>query len=171
MMTKQKSKSTAGLKLLLIIPLAGLLFFVFSCTQDDTEPQPEESKIETEKAAPVDNFKTSDDLQKEKPIFVVVEEMPLFDGGDINVFRNWVQRNVKYPKVAVENGIQGKVFVMFVVETDGTVSNAEIMRGVDPSLDEEVLRIVNQSPVWQPGKQRDQPVRVKFSITVNFQLQ
>lgn len=170
MMTKRKTRTVAGLKLLLILPLAGLLFFVFSCTQEESNPVFEESRIDTEKAAPEDNFKSVNQFQEEE-IFIVVEDMPLFDGGDINHFRNWVQKRVQYPKIAAENGIQGKVFIMFVVEPDGTVTNVEIIRGVDPSLDNEALRVVNESPVWSPGKQRGTPVRVRFSITVNFQLQ
>lgn len=170
MMTKRKTRSVAGLKLLLILPLTGLLFFVFSCAQEEANPVYEESKIEAEKAAPENNFKSTDKFT-EKEIFIVVEEMPTFQGGDVRKFRDWVQRNVLYPKIAAENGIQGKVFIMFVVEPDGSVTNAEIMRGVDPVLDNEALRVVNESPLWVPGKQRDEAVRVRFSITVNFQLE
>ncbi len=170
MMTKQKTRNVAGLKLLLILPLAGLLFFIFSCSQEDTNPVYEESKIEAEKAAPEDAFKSAEEFS-EQEIFVVVEEMPTFMGGDLNKFREWVQRNVHYPAIAVENGIQGKVFIMFVVEPDGSVTNAEIMRGVDPVLDNESLRVVNESPLWAPGKQSGKTVRVRFAITVNFQLQ
>jgi TonB family protein len=170
MMTKQKTKNVALFKLLLIAPLTALLFFVFSCSQEDKDLVPVENKIETDKVAPVDNFKSGDDLIEEDPIFVVVEDMPTFNGGNINAFREWVQRRVTYPQIAIDNGIQGKVFIMFVVETDGTVTNVNIMRGVDPSLDNEALRVVNESSLWKPGKQRDKPVRVRFSITVNFQL-
>lgn len=108
---------------------------------------------------------------EEEEIFVVVEDMPSFRGGDVNKFRDWVQKRVKYPQIAAENGIQGKVFIMFVVEPDGTVSNVSIMRGVDPALDNEAMRVVKASPKWVAGKQRGAPVRVRFSITVNFQLQ
>ncbi len=171
MMTKQKTRNVAGLKLLLVVPLALLLFFVFSCSQDESElTTPVESEIQTEKVAPEDNFKKSEELVEE-PIFVVVEDMPIFMGGDVNKFREWVQRSVKYPEIAVENGIQGKVYVMFVIEPDGTLTNVEILRGVDPVLDNEVLRVVNESPLWVPGKQNGKIVRVRFSIVVNFQLQ
>jgi len=107
----------------------------------------------------------------EEEIFVVVEDMPTFRGGDVNKFREWVQKRVKYPQIAAENGIQGKVYIMFVVEPDGSVSNVQTMRGVDPALDEEAIKVVQSSPAWAPGKQRGAPVRVRFSITVNFQLQ
>ncbi|MCA1757643.1 MAG: energy transducer TonB [Bacteroidales bacterium] len=108
---------------------------------------------------------------EEEEIFIVVEDMPTFRGGDVNKFREWVQQRVKYPQIAAENGIQGKVYLMFVVEPDGSVSNVSIMRGVDPALDNEAIKVVQSSPKWAPGKQRGAPVRVRFSITVNFQLQ
>jgi len=109
--------------------------------------------------------------EEEEEIFVVVEDMPTFRGGDVNKFREWVQKRVKYPQIAAENGIQGKVYIMFVVEPDGSVSNVSVMRGVDPALDDEAIEVVKSSPAWAPGKQRGAPVRVRFSITVNFQLQ
>ena len=108
---------------------------------------------------------------EEEEIFVVVEDMPTFRGGNVNKFRDWVQKRVRYPQIAAENGIQGKVYIMFVVEPDGTVTNVKIMRGVDPALDNESIRVVKDSPKWVAGKQRGAPVRVRFSITVNFQLQ
>lgn len=114
---------------------------------------------------------TEEQEEEEEEIFVVVEDMPTFRGGDVNKFREWVQQRIKYPQIAAENGIQGKVFIMFVVEPDGSVSNVTIMRGVDPALDQEAQRVVQTSPKWSPGKQRGAPVRVRFSITVNFQLQ
>lgn len=114
---------------------------------------------------------TEEQEEEEEEIFVVVEDMPTFRGGDVNKFREWVQQRIKYPQIAAENGIQGKVFIMFVVEPDGSVSNVTILRGVDPALDNEAKRVVESSPKWAPGKQRGAPVRVRFSITVNFQLQ
>jgi len=114
---------------------------------------------------------SEEEEEEEEEIFVVVEDMPTFRGGDVNKFREWVQQRIKYPQIAAENGIQGKVFIMFVVEPDGSVSNVTILRGVDPALDNEAKRVVESSPKWSPGKQRGAPVRVRFSITVNFQLQ
>ncbi|MBE0676183.1 MAG: energy transducer TonB [Bacteroidales bacterium] len=104
-------------------------------------------------------------------VFMIVEDMPTFRGGDVQRFSNWVKERVKYPQIAQENGIQGKVFIGFIVEADGTVSNVTVLRSVDKSLDDEAVRVVESSPKWNPGKQRGQPVRVRFSITVNFQLQ
>ena len=108
---------------------------------------------------------------KEEEIFVTAEEMPTFRGGDQSKFAKWVKDNVNYPQLAAENGVHGKVYVGFVVEPDGSVSNVAIMRGVDAALDNEALRVVRKSPKWAPGLQRGAPVRVRFTITVNFQLQ
>ena len=108
--------------------------------------------------------------QKEEEVFVVVEEMPEFPGG-VTALRKYLAESVKYPVIAQENGIQGKVYVNFVVNKDGSVSNAKVARGVDPSLDQEALRVVSTLPKWKPGKQRGQPVRVSYTVPINFQLQ
>jgi len=114
---------------------------------------------------------TEEQEEEEEQIFVIVEDMPTFHGGDVDKFRDWVQSRVKYPQIAAENGIQGRVFIMFVVEPDGSVSNVTILRSVDPALDNEAKRVVESSPKWVPGKQRGAPVRVRFSMPINFQLQ
>ncbi len=103
--------------------------------------------------------------------FIRVEEMPTFRGGDQNKFAHWVQSNVQYPQIPAENGVQGKVFVEFVVEADGSVSNVMVVRKVDPALDAEAVRVISNSPRWLAGKQQGIPVRVRFTIVVNFQLQ
>ncbi|MFP4526634.1 MAG: energy transducer TonB, partial [Bacteroidales bacterium] len=104
-------------------------------------------------------------------IFMKVEDMPEFRGGGINAFRDYIQKNLKYPSVAAENGIEGTVFVKFVVDEDGSISNAEVLRGVDPALDEEAVRAIRDAPEWEPGKQRGKPVRVQFTIPIVFKLQ
>ena len=107
----------------------------------------------------------------EEDIFIVVEEKASFMGGDEGTFRNWVQQRVKYPAIAQENGIQGRVSCSFVVNKDGSIVDAEVIRGVDPSLDKEALRVINSMPKWSPGKQRGKPVRVKYTVPVTFRLQ
>jgi protein TonB len=118
--------------------------------------------------APVINM---DAEETEDEIFVIVEDMPTFKGGDINKFREWVQKRVRYPELAAENGIQGRVFISFVVETNGTVSSVTITRSVDALLDEAAKEAVAASPKWEPGMQRGRPVRVRYSIPIIFQLQ
>jgi periplasmic protein TonB len=108
---------------------------------------------------------------KEEEVFLVVEEMPSFGSGDANDFRGWVSQNMKYPEVAAENGIQGRVFVQFVVESDGRLTNVRVLRGVDPALDKEAVRVIENSPKWNPGKQRGKPVRVSYTFPITFVLQ
>jgi len=103
-------------------------------------------------------------------IFFIVEEMPEFPGGE-QALRQFISNSIDYPKVAQEKGIQGKVYVTFVVTKDGNVANATIARGVDPSLDSEALRVVNSLPKWKPGKQRGQAVNVSYTVPINFKLQ
>ncbi len=107
----------------------------------------------------------------EDEVFFIVEDMPSFQGGGQDAFRTWIAENLRYPQIAAENGIQGRVFVQFVVNADGTVSDATVVRGVDPSLDREALRVVMASPNWTPGRQRGEPVRVAFTFPINFVLQ
>jgi periplasmic protein TonB len=117
------------------------------------------------------DFSNDEDELDEEQIFVVVEKMPGFGGGDSNAFREYIARNLRYPEVAAENGIQGRVFVQFVVEADGRVSNVQVVRGVDPALDREAIRVVQGSPRWTPGEQRGKPVRVSFTFPIIFVLQ
>ena len=93
--------------------------------------------------------------------------MPSFPGGDPV---RWINKNVKYPVIAQENGIQGKVFVQFVIEKDGSITNVKVLRGVDASLDKEAVRVVQSMPKWKPGKQRGKPVRVSYNVPINFRL-
>jgi protein TonB len=113
----------------------------------------------------------AEEEEVEDEIFVIVEDMPKFRGGDINKFREWVQKRVRYPELAAENGIQGRVFITFVVETNGNVSNVSVSRSVDALLDEAAKEAVSASPKWEPGMQRGRPVRVRYSIPIIFQLQ
>ncbi len=109
--------------------------------------------------------------ETEEITFIIVEDMPKFRGGDHNAFQAWIQRNLRYPEIAVENGISGRVFVKFAVNTEGKVVDAKVVRGVDPALDKEALRVINSSPKWDPGKQRGKPVKVQFTFPVVFILQ
>jgi protein TonB len=96
--------------------------------------------------------------------------MPQFPGGDAELLR-FVNKSIKYPGIAQDNGIQGRVTCSFVINRDGSVTDAEVVRGVDPSLDKEALRVINTMPNWTPGKQRGKPVRVKYTIPITFRLQ
>ena len=108
-------------------------------------------------------------VEEDIPV-AVVEEKPKFMGGDENEFTKWVFKNMTYPEIAKENNIQGRVILSFVVGPDGRVVDVKVLRGVDPSLDKEAVRVVSMSPRWTPGKQRNKPVRVKYTFPVIFQL-
>ncbi len=103
--------------------------------------------------------------------FLIAETMPSFQGGDLNTFRAWVQQNVRFPQIALENGIQGRVVVSFVIEKDGRLTNIQVLQTPDRSLSEETIRVLNKSPKWSPGKQRNQVVRVKYTLPVDFRVQ
>ena len=107
---------------------------------------------------------------EETKIFTVVEQMPMFPGGD-GALMGYLRDNIHYPTVAAENGVQGRVVVGFVVERDGSITDVNILRGVDPSLDREAMRVVKSMPKWTPGKQNGSAVRVKYQVPVSFRLQ
>ncbi|MCK9179659.1 MAG: energy transducer TonB [Bacteroidales bacterium] len=106
----------------------------------------------------------------EEEIFEVVEEMPEFPGGPAAMMK-YLNNNIRYPTIAQENGIEGRVIVQFVVNSDGTIVDANVVRSVDPFLDKEALRVINSMPKWKPGKQRGKSVRVKYTLPVMFRLQ
>ena len=109
-------------------------------------------------------------IEEEAIPFQLVEEKPSFNGGDANEFSKWVNSRLVYPEIAKENGVQGRVTLQFTVNADGSVSNVKVLRGVDSSLDKEAVRVVSSSPKWKPGKQRGRPVRVAYTLPINFQL-
>ena len=110
----------------------------------------------------------SDDV--DDAVFVVVEKSPEFPGGNDSLYA-FIGRNIKYPEMAKKNKIEGRVFVTFVVEKDGQVSSAKILRDIGGGCGEEALRVVNSMPKWKPGTQRGNPVRVQFNLPIMFQLQ
>lgn len=110
-----------------------------------------------------------EEIEEDAPL-LKAEKMPSFQGGDLNKFRNWVQGKLKYPKIAQENGISGRVTLSFVIEKDGTLTGIQVMQSPDKSLTDEAIRVVSSSPKWSPGLQRNQPVRVRYQLPVNFQL-
>ena len=106
----------------------------------------------------------------ENKVFEVVEQMPSFPGGSAALMK-YLSENIKYPVVAQENGVQGRVVVSFVVERDGSITDVKVARSVDPSLDREAMRVVRSMPHWIPGKQNGSAVRVKYNVPVSFRLQ
>lgn len=107
--------------------------------------------------------------EEEAEIFFVVEDPPVFPGGELEM-RKYIAQNVEYPEIARENQIQGRVFVRFVVNEKGEVEQATVVRGVDPALDRAALKVINNMPKWKPGKQRGKAVKVSFTVPINFIL-
>ena len=119
----------------------------------------------------MDYVEVEEEVVEEEAIpFQLVEEKPSFQGGDANQFSKWVNQRLVYPEMAKENGVQGRVTLQFTVEKDGSVTKVKVLRGVDPSLDKEAVRVVSMSPKWKPGKQRDRAVPVTYTFPVIFQL-
>lgn len=173
--------------------------FEMDRTVQEQEQQPEQQKAKTQVLADVltivsndtkidtpdllfsDDASAFDDFEfeveevveniVEEEIFVTAEEMPTFQGGDLGKFRNWVMANVKYPQIALENGIQGNVVVKFVVEKDGKLSNIQVLQSPDKTLADAAVQVLQKSPKWKPGKQRNKPVRVTYTLPVSFKIQ
>ncbi|KRO64864.1 MAG: energy transducer TonB [Cryomorphaceae bacterium BACL11 MAG-121015-bin20] len=127
----------------------------------------DEAKIETTESDEMVAIEIEEESDEE--FFMVVENMPEFPGGDAGLMK-YIQKNVKYPPIAKEYNITGKVYVSFIVDKSGSVTDVKIARGVDKSLDAEALRVVKSLPKYKPGKQRGKAVRVMFTIPINFTL-
>ena len=147
---------------------------VRNVVEDNVETESIEVNTEDDKetevviAAPVEAV---EEVEEDEVVFVIVESMPEFPGGQQALFK-YLSENVKYPVIAQENGIQGRVICQFVVNKDGSIVDVEVVRsGGDPSLDKEAIRVIKSMPKWKPGKQRGKPVRVKYTVPVNFKLQ
>ncbi len=142
--------------------------------EDDVEIEDELiiEDIEADQDMAIDfSFEMEDEEQAAEEVFVIVEDMPSFRGEGQDGFRKFIAQNLQYPEIAAENGISGRVFVQFAVNSAGKVVDAKVVRGVDPALDKEALRVVNSSPQWEPGKQRGKAVKVQFTFPINFVLQ
>lgn len=142
---------------------------------DDDVPVPDvDFSTEVDKRTAIDfrNYDNDEVIEEEDKHFVVVEDMPLFNGGEPAIeFRKYIIKNLKYPAIAQENGVGGKVLVQFIVNKQGNIEDAKVLLPVDPALDQEALRVVNSSPKWTPGKQRGKAVKVIYTFPINFVLQ
>ena len=141
--------------------------------QDDVEVEDIEINAEVDQQEVIEEYvpvEVEEEEVQEQEIFQIVEEMPSYPGGEQKLME-YVAKNIKYPQIARETGIQGRVFVGFVVEPDGSVSNVKVLRGIGGGCDEEAVRVVKSMPKWKPGKQRGKAVRVSYMLPVNFKLQ
>lgn len=115
--------------------------------------------------------KKAEAVQEDDAPFLVVEDMPKFQGGDLSVFRKWVLERLKFPQTALESGVSGRVTLSFVIEKDGSLTNIQVITSPDQALSDEAIRVLKMSPKWTPGKQRNMAVRVKYNLPVDFRVQ
>ena len=139
---------------------------VIEIVEDDVEI---EDEIEIEDTESDEDVEIEIEEEDDEEFFMVVENMPEFPGGDLGLMK-YIQKNVKYPAIAKEYNITGKVYVSFIVDRSGSVTNVKIVRGVDKNLDAEAMRVVKSLPRYTPGRQRGKAVRVMFTIPINFTL-
>lgn len=188
MMLKEKSSPWARLKYLYVLPVAAIAVTAFarpevsdkveeisSVKVNDlaaiVETKVLESVGDTTKPADVKYVPTEVRKQlKGAPVFEVVEEMPEFPGGGMSAFMDYIKKNMRYPASAKEKGTQGRVTVQFVVDKDGSIKDPKLLRSVDKDMDAEALRLISSMPKWEPGRQKGQPVAVKYTVPVMFRL-
>lgn len=194
MMNQKKSNKSTGLKYLLVVPLTLSLVVLSNAetlastaktmiTQQITAPESTTltpAMLNENTVSVIDNKKQDvkptklvvaevKDGQTDNPVFLTVEKMPQFPGGDQALFK-FLSENIKYPVNAQKNGVQGRVIVQFIVRKDGTISDVAVIRSVDSDLDAEAIRVVNAMPAWIPGQQKGQAVNVKYTLPISFKL-
>lgn len=136
-------------------------------TTDEALASQENEVVDATASGFGDDLLPGDGTGSEEPLFIV-EVMPTFRGGGLDEFRLWVGKRTNYPQAAIDNKIRGTVFLTFIVEKDGSVSNVSVIKGVHPLLDAEAIKAISESPKWSPGLQRGLPVRVRFQIPLSF---
>ena len=188
MMLKEKSSPWARLKYLYVLPVAAIAVTAFARPEVSNkveeissvkvndlaaivETKMTESVGDTMKPADVKYVPTEVRKQlKGTPVFEVVEEMPEFPGGGMSALMSYLKDNMRYPASAKEKGTQGRVTVQFVVDKDGSIKEPKLLRSVDKDMDAEALRLISNMPKWKPGRQKGQPVAVKYTVPVMFSL-
>lgn len=194
MMNKKRTKEIGRTKYLMFLPLAALLMIISNIEavarttkkiaaevieavdSQIEQPAPEVQALqavpqrEQDTKAVAYKEKAADKDTLDNPIFEVVEQMPEFPDGGMPALMEYFVKNIKYPEAAMKKGTQGRVTVQFVVEKDGSIANAKVLRGIDPELDKEAVRVVSMMPKWKPGMQKGQAVNVKYTVPVMFRL-
>lgn len=155
-------------KYLMFIPVTALLILFSNCTNTATDKEEDQKEAVDAKFLPVE-VKTDSLNAAGNETLDMAETMPEFKGG-MNALLQYLSANIKYPKTAEKAGKHGRVVVQFVVNKDGSITDAKVVRAVDPELDEEALRVVNAMPKWKPGMQDGKPVRVKYTVPIMFRL-
>ncbi len=166
MLNRKRTRNIMRSKYLMFIPVAALLVLFSNCTNTADKTTTEEEKAEV-KFVPTEV--KSDTIIVQDEALDVVEVMPEFPGGN-KAMMSYLAENIKYPKEAENAGMQGRVIVQFVVDTDGSIEDAKVVRAVDPLLDKEAIRVINAMPKWKPGMQDGKEVRVKYTVPIAFRL-
>ena len=164
MMTKLKSSKTAALKLSMGILVTVALLVIFAFDNENYQIQEKKSPAKQAKVIATDQQKST---QTEEPVFGD-PELPSFQGGDVTKFKKWVQDNLKYPPNAKEKGISGKVYVQYIINSNGEVVDVKVVRSAEPSLDAEAIRVVSSSPKWEPATDHGIKVKMQFTMPVLF---
>lgn len=165
-LSEAESSQEAPEQLIIVEDEVSEVPYIAPVEETDKREEAERARLQAELAAELRKEVEAEDPNK---IYDNVEVMPEYPGGHVALMR-YIAQNVEYPQVAQENGTQGKVVVQFVVDTDGSIINAHVLTSVDPYLDKEALRVIKSMPRWTPGKQKGKPVRVKYTVPVNFRL-
>ena len=152
----------------LILTSVALIVLLFSCGESEREEETSAANSNTE-SAETRAEKSASKTEFTGEVYEIVEQMPSFPGGPAELMK-WLSSHVQYPAIAIDICIQGTVIVAFIVEPDGSVSNAKLVRSVDPCIDQEALRVVRQMPKWNPGKRAGIPVRVIYYLPIKFKV-
>ena len=174
MLTMMKSKNMSKTKLLLAIPVALLFVFFFTNTTELAKASIKKNtppKAGIIKDTIIDGYTIIETNENKDDVIFTCEVMPKFEGKDSKAFRVFIQEHLKYPAEAQKKGVQGRVFVQFDVDVDGSVKNVIVVRGVNPLLDQEAIRVIKSSPKWKPGLDNGEPVRVRYTFPIVFSLQ
>jgi protein TonB len=143
---------------------------VIEIVEDDEKVEEvEQLDNEVKEDTKVEVVQRQEEAVEEEQIFTIVEEMPSFQGGEAELFK-YLGKAIKYPQMAQESGISGVVYVTFVVDKDGKIRDAKVLRGIGGGCDEEAIRVVKAMPAWKPGKQRGKPVTVQYNLPIRFTL-
>lgn len=150
--------------------VADVLNIVEDDVELDEELDIEDTEMNMDDEIDFSDVVVEDEEEEDAPVFYIVEDMPEFPGGE-SALHSYIGKSIKYPVIAQENGMQGRVYISFVINAKGVVQDIKIARGVDPALDKEAVRVISKMPKWKPGKQRGKPVKVSFTVPINFVLQ
>ena len=163
MLTQKGSSKLMKIRFVWLAPVALAVIIVFACNKADNTGQKVVEKTANNESTALSEIPSNDS------VYTIVEKMPEFPGGQGELVK-FIGNNVKYPEIGKEHGIQGKVYVQFVINQNGQIENVKVIRGVDPALDEEAVRVIKSMPAWIPAENKGEKVRIQFVLPINFVL-